>query len=97
PDRRSFPTRRSSDLFPLDERELFDHFRNAAVACDPLPFYIYEFVGRSGYPVPIPVIERLRDEVPNLAGLKVSDTPFEAVKPYLLDRKSTRLNSSHDQ
>ncbi|TMM24774.1 MAG: dihydrodipicolinate synthase family protein [Actinobacteria bacterium] len=71
--------------FPLDERELFDHFRNAAVACDPLPFYIYEFVGRSGYPVPIPVIERLRDEVPNLAGLKVSDTPFEAVKPYLLD------------
>src|SRR5206468_12673752 len=85
PDRRSFPTRRSSDLFPLDERELFDHFRNAAVACDPLPFYIYEFVGRSGYPVPIPVIERLRDEVPNLAGLKVSDTPFEAVKPYLLD------------
>ena len=31
------------------------------------------------------MIERLRDEVPNLAGLKVSDTPFEAVKPYLLD------------
>jgi dihydrodipicolinate synthase/N-acetylneuraminate lyase len=71
--------------FPLDEQELFDHFRRAAGACDPLPFYIYEFIGRSGYPVPIPVIERLRDEVPNLAGLKVSDTPFEAVKPYLLD------------
>ncbi len=71
--------------FPLDEQELFDHFRRAAGACDPLPFYIYEFIGRSGYPVPIPVIARLRDEVPNLAGLKVSDTPFEAVKPYLLD------------
>ncbi len=71
--------------FPLDEQELFDHFRSAAGACDPLPFYLYEFVGRSGYAVPIPVIERLRDEVPNLAGLKVSDTPFEAVKPYLLD------------
>jgi dihydrodipicolinate synthase/N-acetylneuraminate lyase len=71
--------------FPLDEQELFDHFRLAASACDPLPFYIYEFIGRSGYPVPIPVIERLREEVPNLAGLKVSDTPFEAVKPYLLD------------
>src|SRR6266571_2197397 len=56
-----------------------------AGAHDPLPFYIYEFIGRSGYPVPIPVIARLRDEVPNLAGLKVSDTPFEAVKPYLLD------------
>jgi dihydrodipicolinate synthase/N-acetylneuraminate lyase len=71
--------------FPLDEQELFEHFRRAAGACDPLPFYVYEFVGRSGYPVPIPVIERLRGEVPNLAGLKVSDTPFEAVKPYLLD------------
>jgi dihydrodipicolinate synthase/N-acetylneuraminate lyase len=71
--------------FPLDEQELFDHFWRAAGACDPLPFYLYEFIGRSGYPVPIPVIERLRDEVPNLAGLKVSDTPFEAVKPYLLD------------
>jgi len=65
--------------FPLDEQELCDHFRRAAGACDPLPFYIYEFIGRSGYPVPIPVIERLRDEVSNLTGLKVSDTPFEAV------------------
>ena len=71
--------------FPLDEQELFDHFRRAAGACDPLPFYLYEFVGRSGYPVPIPVIDRLRREVPNLTGLKVSDTPFEALKPYLLD------------
>src|SRR5207247_7847421 len=71
--------------FPLDEHELFAHFSIAAAACEPLPFYIYEFIGRSGYPVPVPVIERLRDEVPNLAGLKVSDTPFEAVKPYLLD------------
>jgi dihydrodipicolinate synthase/N-acetylneuraminate lyase len=71
--------------FPLDEQELFDHFRQAAGACNPLPFYIYEFVGRSGYPVPLPVIERLRAEVPNLTGLKVSDTPFEAVKPYLVD------------
>jgi dihydrodipicolinate synthase/N-acetylneuraminate lyase len=71
--------------FPLDERELFEHFSTAAAACDPIPFYVYEFIGRSGYPVPVPVIERLRDAVPNLAGLKVSDTPFEAVKPYLLD------------
>ena len=71
--------------FPLDEQELFDHFSRSAGACDPLPFYVYEFIGRSGYPVPIPVIERLRAEVPSLAGLKVSDTPFEAVKPYLLE------------
>jgi dihydrodipicolinate synthase/N-acetylneuraminate lyase len=71
--------------FALDADELFAHFAAAAHACDPLPFYVYEFIGRSGYPVPVPVIERLRDEVPNLAGLKVSDTPFDAVKPYLID------------
>jgi dihydrodipicolinate synthase/N-acetylneuraminate lyase len=71
--------------FPLDELELFEHLSIAASACDPLPFYVYEFVGRSGYPVPVPVIERLRNEIPNLAGLKVSDTPFDAVKPYLID------------
>jgi dihydrodipicolinate synthase/N-acetylneuraminate lyase len=50
-----------------------------------MPFYVYEFVGRSGYAIPVTVIERLRDAVGNLAGLKVSDTPFDAVKPYLLE------------
>jgi len=70
--------------FPLDPDELLAHMRSAANACDPLPFYVYEFAGRSGYSIPIEVIERLRQEAPNLAGLKVSDLPFEAVKPYLL-------------
>ena len=69
--------------FPLDERELLEHLRAAVEACAPLPFYVYEFVGRSGYPIPVAVIERLRDVAPNLAGLKVSDTPFEKVEPYL--------------
>ena len=40
---------------------------------------------RSGYAIPIAVVERLRAEVPNVAGMKVSDTPFEAVRPYLLE------------
>ena len=71
--------------FPLDPEELLAHMRSAANACDPLPFYVYEFAGRSGYSIPIEVIEKLRHEAPNLAGLKVSDLPFDAVKPYLLD------------
>jgi dihydrodipicolinate synthase/N-acetylneuraminate lyase len=71
--------------FPLDEGELFAHFSAAAGACAPLPFYVYEFAGRSGYSVPVAVIERLRDALPNLAGLKVSDAPFERVEPYLLE------------
>ncbi len=70
--------------FPLDDEELFRHLLGAASACDPLPFYVYEFTGRSGYAIPVKVIERLRGAAPNLAGLKVSDTPFASVEPYLL-------------
>ena len=70
--------------FPLDDDELFRHLRGAANAADPLPFYIYEFAGRSGYPIPVDVIARVRGAAPNLAGLKVSDTPFDAVEPYLI-------------
>jgi dihydrodipicolinate synthase/N-acetylneuraminate lyase len=71
--------------FRLDAEALLEHFRRAASACAPTPFYLYEFEATSGYPIPIQVIERLREEVPNLAGLKVSDSPFERVKPYLLE------------
>lgn len=71
--------------FELDPASLLAHLRTAAAACAPLPFYVYEFAARSGYAIPIPVIERLRDAAPNLRGLKVSDSPFDRVRPYLLD------------
>jgi dihydrodipicolinate synthase/N-acetylneuraminate lyase len=71
--------------FALDADELFLHFAAAAAACSPLPFYIYEFAARSGYAVPLDVIARLRNEAPNLAGLKVSDTPWEKFEPYLVE------------
>jgi dihydrodipicolinate synthase/N-acetylneuraminate lyase len=71
--------------FRLDSEALFEHFRRAAGACAPTPFYLYEFEATSGYPIPLEVVERLREELPNLAGLKVSDSPFEKVKPYLLE------------
>lgn len=71
--------------FVLDEPSLVEHFRAAADACAPLPFYVYEFAGRSGYAIPVTAIERLRDAAPNLTGLKVSDAPFGRVEPYLLD------------
>src|SRR5439155_65764 len=71
--------------YPLDEDALLAHFTAAARAAEPLPFYVYEFEARSGYAVPVRVIERLRQEVSNLAGLKVSDRPLEAVEPYLLE------------
>ncbi len=71
--------------FPLDDESLFRHFAAAANACDPLPFYVYEFEKVSGYAVPLAVIDRLRGAAANLAGLKVSDSPFDKVRPYLID------------
>jgi dihydrodipicolinate synthase/N-acetylneuraminate lyase len=71
--------------FALDELALERHLAAAAAACSPLPFYVYEFAARSGYAVPVAVVERLRDRVPNLRGLKVSDKPWAAVEPYLLE------------
>jgi dihydrodipicolinate synthase/N-acetylneuraminate lyase len=69
--------------FPLDDDALTAHFLAAAAACAPLPFFIYAFAGRSGYPVPVPVVERVRERATNLTGLKVSETPFDRVAPYL--------------
>lgn len=71
--------------FALDEDELFAHFAAAAAACAPLPFYIYEFAARAGYAIPVDVIARLREEAPNLVGLKVSDSPWEKFEPYLIE------------
>src|SRR5207247_2779388 len=71
--------------FHLDAEALLRHFRRAAEACAPAPFYLYEFEASSGYAIPLDVVERLRQEVPNLAGLKVSDSPFEKLRPYLVD------------
>jgi dihydrodipicolinate synthase/N-acetylneuraminate lyase len=71
--------------FALDEDELFEHFAAAARACGPTSFYVYEFAARSGYAVPLSVLARLRDAAPNLAGLKVSDTPWERFEPYLIE------------
>jgi dihydrodipicolinate synthase/N-acetylneuraminate lyase len=71
--------------FRLDAESLFEHLRRAAAACAPTAFYLYEFEAVSGYAIPLEVIERLRDAAPNLAGLKVSDSPFDKVEPYLVE------------
>ena len=71
--------------YPLDDRALIAHLAAAAEACAPTPFYLYEFERTSGYPVPPHVVEALRDRAPNLAGLKVSDAPWERFSPYLIE------------
>lgn len=69
--------------FPLDDSALATHLVAAAAACAPLPFFIYAFAARSGYPVRPDVVERVREAAPNLAGLKVSESPWEKVEPFL--------------
>lgn len=71
--------------FRLDDRALLAHLAAAAAAAAPLPFYVYEFAAASGYAVPVPVLEALRERAPNLAGLKVSDTPWDAFAAYLVE------------
>jgi dihydrodipicolinate synthase/N-acetylneuraminate lyase len=71
--------------YALDEEAIVAHFAAAAEACAPLPFYLYEFRARAGYSLPPAAISRLRDSAPNLAGLKVSNQPFEDVEPYLIE------------
>src|SRR5215213_3050202 len=75
--------------YPLDDAALLAHFTAAARACEPLPFYLYEFKGRAGYSIPPAVIECLRETASNLRGLKVSNQPFEA--GAVPDRRARRL------
>ena len=69
--------------FRLTPDELLKHFAAAAAACAPLPFYVYEYADRSGYAIPLTVINELRGRAPNLVGMKVSDAPYDRVEPYL--------------
>jgi len=70
--------------FVLDEKAQYAHFLAAAAACAPVPFYVYEFASTTGYAIAPAVLERLREDAPNLVGLKVSDTPWERFSRYLL-------------
>src|SRR4051794_7214693 len=42
--------------YALDAAAILLHFEAIAAACDPVPFYVYEFEARSGYAVPVEVI-----------------------------------------
>src|SRR5207237_7821261 len=43
--------------FALDDRALLAHFAAAAEACEPVPFYVYASAARSGYAVPLVVLQ----------------------------------------
>src|SRR5436853_26384 len=49
--------------YAFDAEALGGHFAAAARACEPTPFYLYEFAARTGYAVPAEVIDRPREDV----------------------------------
>jgi dihydrodipicolinate synthase/N-acetylneuraminate lyase len=71
--------------FKLDPAAQRAHLLAAAAACAPLPFYVYEFAATAGYAFDPSMLARLREEADNLAGMKVSDSPWDAFERYLLD------------
>lgn len=71
--------------FKLDPAAQHAHLLASARACAPTPFYVYEFAATAGYAFDLEMLLRLRDEADNFAGLKVSDTPWEAFQRYVLD------------
>ena len=71
--------------FRLDAAAQRTHLLAAAAACAPLPFYVYEFAATTGYPFDPAMLARLREEADNVAGMKVSDTPWDAFERYLLE------------
>lgn len=71
--------------FKLDPEAQRRHLLAAARACAPVPFYAYEFAATAGYSFELEMLLRLRDEADNFAGLKVSDTPWEAFERYVID------------
>ena len=71
--------------FKLDPVAQRRHLLAAARACAPLPFYVYEFAAAAGYAFDTSMLARLREEADNVAGMKVSDAPWDAFERYLLD------------
>jgi dihydrodipicolinate synthase/N-acetylneuraminate lyase len=71
--------------FKLDAKAQRAHLLAAARACAPLPFYVYEFATTAGYAFDPAMLLRLREEADNVAGMKVSDSPWDAFERYLLD------------
>ncbi|HEX3290225.1 MAG TPA: dihydrodipicolinate synthase family protein [Gaiella sp.] len=71
--------------FKLDAKAQRAHLLAAARACAPLPFYVYEFAATAGYAFDPAMLLRLREEADNIAGMKVSDSPWDAFERYLLE------------
>lgn len=69
--------------YPLPDKALIAHLVAAGKACAPVPFFVYAFASRSGYPLTREVVEAVGEQLDNLKGMKVSEPTFERVTPFL--------------
>ena len=84
--------------FKLDPAAQRAHLLAAAHACaPPSRSTSYEFAATAGYAFDPEMLRRLRDEADNFAGLKVSDTPWEAFErvPARRSRRLRRAGGAH--
>ena len=67
---------------PTDD-ELYDHFAAVAAAVPDFPVLLYNNPGRTGYPIPQNVVERLAHTLPNIAGMKDSSGDMTETMEYI--------------
>ena len=71
--------------FAPDHRGLVEHFVAAGQACSDRPYYLYEFAARTGYHLSRELVDAVRERVTNLCGMKVSNSSWDQVEPYLIE------------
>jgi dihydrodipicolinate synthase/N-acetylneuraminate lyase len=71
--------------YQLDAEGQYRHLRAVALAAAPTPFYVYELAAAAGYAFDPAMLLRLRDDCPNVVGMKISDAPWEKFERYLLE------------
>jgi N-acetylneuraminate lyase len=70
--------------YRYDDAELIEHFELIAVACAPVPFYLYEIRDRTGYALSETVVRGVQERAANLVGMKVSDRTLDELRAYIL-------------
>ena len=73
------------------EDELYDHFKAIAGAVQDVPMLLYNNPGRTGYPIPQAVVEKLAHSVPNIAGMKDSSGDMTETMEYIRRNKDVNF------
>lgn len=70
--------------YKLSDEFLLRYFKTIAEMAFPIPFFVYNIPRYTGNPVSVNIIRRLKNMVPNLAGIKDSERSLEKLMQYKL-------------